>query len=457
MKTKLLTLVFLLLNSIAYGAEDYYHDFFYKTNNKCNDYAVIIIGGYEDRNHWNLFLTEAYKSYQFFVNVKGCDPSRVKVLCQNGPKLNLDGDAAGTKDVQGASTQENITSLFNDLSSKLTNNDVLHLVIFGHGSDDSVDLQNFSITPSFLNGNLKKLKYKKANFYFYACHSGSWIDNLKDSRHTIITVAGADYVGRMDVAGSSISSPLYLALAGKMKCYCNPKDWTDLITKPISANADYNNDGVVSLEEAFVYAKDHENYSKPGGSIKLEDKAVPRYWSGDTPWRFCRPEEWGVVDTTIIESRNAHEIKAMYLLNATGTISGSADVTLSSGKMVRLKKGFKVKNGAKFRTYYIDCEDEKNDNPNELRKFEIVDQEVERENGAADITVSPNPSTGRYIVTLGEVESDVTVLDMQGRIIRHFANASGDFELDITDFPNGVYVLALNSANFKLTQKIVKY
>lgn len=457
MKTKFLTLVFLLLCTMAHGADGYYRDYFYKTNKKCNDYVVILIGGHSDKNYWNLFLTEAYKSYQFFVNVKGCDPSRVKVLCQNGPKLNLDGDAAGTKDIQGASTQENITSLFNDLSSKLTNNDVLHLVIFGHGSDDSVGLQDFSITPSFLNEKLTKLKYKKANFYFYACHSGSWIDNLKDSRHTVITVSAAKNVGRMDVTGSSISSPLYLALAGKMKCYCNPNDWTDLITKPISANADYNNDGVVSLEEAFVYAKDHEKYSKPGGTISLKDKAVPRYWSGDTPWRFCKPEEWGVVDTTIIESRNAHEIKAMYLLNATGTISGSADVTLSSGKMIRLKKGFKVNKGAKFRTYYIDCEDEKNDNPNELRKFEIVDQEAERENGAADITVSPNPSTGRYIVTLGEVEVDVTVLDMQGRVIRHFANASGDFELDITDFPNGVYVLALNSANFKLTQKIVKF
>ncbi|MBP3717831.1 MAG: T9SS type A sorting domain-containing protein [Paludibacteraceae bacterium] len=456
MKTKFLTLVFLLLCTMAHGADGYYRDYFYKTNKKCNDYVVIMVGGYGETYYPERFFYEAYKSYQYFVNVKGCDKSRVKVLFQDGKQLNLDNDQT-SNDVAGAANEEGINKVFDEFKTKMTQNDELYFVVFAHGGKDNISLYKYSLRPTFVNTKLSQLKYKKANFILLPCHGGSWIDDLKKSKHTIITCAGADYSGYGDVTGDAFSSFLYKGLAGRMKVKADPGCWSCLLTDNETVNVDYNNDGVVSLEEAFVYAKDNEKHSKPGGSFKPEDKSVPRYWSYDTPWRFCRPEVWGVVDTTIKESRNAHEIKAMYLLNATGTISGSADVTLSSGKMIRLKKGFKVNKGAKFRTFYIDCEDEKNDNPNELRKFEIVDQEVERENGAADITVSPNPSTGRYIVTLGEVEADVTVLDMQGRVIRHFANASGDFELDITDFPNGVYVLALNSANFKLTQKIVKF
>ncbi|MBO4332062.1 MAG: T9SS type A sorting domain-containing protein [Paludibacteraceae bacterium] len=451
MKTKFLTLVFLLLCTMAHGADGYYRDYFYKTNKKCNDYVVIMVGGYGETYYPERFFYEAYKSYQYFVNVKGCDKSRVKVLFQDGKQLNLDNDQT-SNDVAGAANEEGINKVFDEFKTKMTQNDELYFVVFAHGGKDNISLYKYSLLPTFLNTKLSQLKYKKANFILLPCHGGSWIDDLKKSKHTIITCAGADYSGYGDVTGDAFSSFLYKGLAGRMKVKADPGCWSCLLTDNETVNVDYNNDGVVSLEEAFVYAKDNEKHSKP--SVTFE-KTVPRYWSGDTPWRFCRPDDLGVLPVGSLNGTLTKE--AMYLLIGNGTIAKGSNVTFNSGKTIRLTKGFKVVQGAKFRTSHFDCEAEKRANEAELRKFEIVDQEVERENGAADITVSPNPSTGRFIVTLGEVEADVTVLDMQGRVIRHFANASGDFELDITDFPNGVYVLALNSANFKLTQKIVKF
>ena len=409
---------------------------FNKTGKTSNDYALILIGGSDEG-----FMQEAAMAYQYLINAKGCNKNNVRIYGPDGLGCDFDGD--GQNDKWASSVDYYRDQAFEFLKKNSTTSNDIFITVIDHGGYDNITLWNSSLTASYLSEKISATKFRKATILLSACHSGSFIDNLKFKNVTVVTTANADSLGWGHNNGDTFSIPFYEALAGGF-------------AGKAKVNADYNNDGVVSMEEAFVYAKDHDENAKPY-NVNKSFYTIPRFWSYDTPWRFCRHTDWGVVDTTINVSRNTHKIEAMYLLSATGTISGSADVTLSSGKMIRLKKGFKVNKGAKFRTFYIDCEDEKNDNPKELRKFEIVDQEVERENGAADITVSPNPSTGRFIVTLGEVEADVTVLDMQGRVIRHFANASGDFELDITDFPNGVYVLALNSANFKLTQKIMKF
>ncbi|MCR5568997.1 MAG: T9SS type A sorting domain-containing protein [Paludibacteraceae bacterium] len=407
---------------------------FDKTGKTCNDYAIILIGGTEER-----FMQEAAKAYQYLINVKGCNKNKVRIYGQDGLGCDFDGD--GKNDKWASSAEFYRDQAFDFLKNNSTTSNDIFITVIDHGGVDNISLWNSSLTAKYLSEKLSATKFRKATIVLSACYSGSFIDDIKRNNVTIVTTAPANRYGWGTNDGDTFSSPFYEALAG------------GYIGKA-KVNADYNNDGTVSYEEAFVYAKDHDGNSKPTNAAESW-YTIPRYWSSDTPWRFCRDTDWGVVTQGYLNGTVTKE--AMYLLIGNGTIAKGSNVTFNSGKTIRLTKGFKVVQGAKFRTSHFDCEAEKRANEAELRKFEIVDQEAERENGAADITVSPNPSTGRFIVTLGEVEADVTVLDMQGRVIRHFANASGDFELDITDFPNGVYVLALNSANFKLTQKIVKY
>lgn len=407
---------------------------FDKTGKTCNDYAIILIGGTEEP-----FMHEAAKAYQYLINVKGCNKNKVRIYGQDGLGCDFDGD--GKNDKWASSADIYRDQAFDFLKNNSTTNNDIFITVIDHGDPDVITLWKSSLTAKYLSEKLSKIKFKKATIALSACYSGSFIDDIKRKNVTIITSAPADRYGWFSTYGDLFMHEFYKALGKGYK-------------GEATVDADYNRDGVISYEEAFVYAKDHDTNTKPSNAHESW-YTIPRYWSSDTPWRFCRDTDWGVVTQGYLNGTVTKE--AMYLLIGNGTIAKGSNVTFNSGKTIRLTKGFKVVQGAKFRTSHFDCEAEKRANEAELRKFEIVDQEVERENGAADITVSPNPSTGRFIVTLGEVEADVTVLDMQGRVIRHFANASGDFELDITDFPNGVYVLALNSANFKLTQKIVKY
>lgn len=407
---------------------------FDKTGKTCNDYAIILIGGTEEP-----FMHEAAKAYQYLINVKGCNKNKVRIYGQDGLGCDFDGD--GKNDKWASSADIYRDQAFDFLKNNSTTNNDIFITVIDHGDPDVITLWKSSLTAKYLSEKLSKIKFKKATIALSACYSGSFIDDIKRKNVTIITSAPADRYGWFSTYGDLFMHEFYKALGKGYK-------------GEATVDADYNRDGVISYEEAFVYAKDHDTNTKPSNASESW-YTIPRYWSSDTPWRFCRDTDWGVVTQGYLNGTVTKE--AMYLLIGNGTIAKGSNVTFNSGKTIRLTKGFKVVQGAKFRTSHFDCEAEKRANEAELRKFEIVDQEVERENGAADITVSPNPSTGRFIVTLGEVEADVTVLDLQGRVIRHFANASGDFELDITDFPNGVYVLALNSANFKLTQKVVKY
>ena len=435
MGKRLLTIGLLFIATVSQVSAAYTcKKWFDKTGKTCNDYAIILIGGTEEP-----FMHGAAKAYQYLINVKGCNKNKVRIYGQDGLGCDFDGD--GKNDKWASSADIYRDQAFDFLKNNSTTSNDIFITVIDHGSYDNISLWNSSLTAKYLSEKLSKIKFRKATIILSACYSGSFIDDIKRKDVTVITSAPAHLRGWQNNYGDTFTTPLYGALAGG---YIGES----------AINADYNKDGVVSMEEAFVYAKDHDENSKPTNAAESW-YTIPRYWSSDTPWRFCRDTDWGVVTQGYLNGTVTKE--AMYLLIGNGTIAKGSNVTFNSGKTIRLTKGFKVVQGAKFRTSHFDCEAEKRANEAELRKFEIVDQEVERENGAADITVSPNPSTGRFIVTLGEVEADVTVLDMQGRVIRHFANASGDFELDITDFPNGVYVLALNSANFKLTQKVVKY
>ncbi len=435
MGKRLLTIGLLFIATVSQVSAAYTcKKWFDKTGKTCNDYAIILIGGTEEP-----FMHEAAKAYQYLINVKGCNKNKVRIYGQDGLGCDFDGD--GKNDKWASSADIYRDQAFDFLKNNSTTNNDIFITVIDHGDPDVITLWKSSLTAKYLSEKLSKIKFKKATIALSACYSGSFIDDIKRKNVTIITSAPADRYGWFSTYGDLFMHEFYKALGKGYK-------------GEATVDADYNRDGVISYEEAFVYAKDHDTNTKPSNASESW-YTIPRYWSSDTPWRFCRDTDWGVVTQGYLNGTVTKE--AMYLLIGNGTIAKGSNVTFNSGKTIRLTKGFKVVQGAKFRTSHFDCEAEKRANEAELRKFEIVDQEAERENGAADITVSPNPSTGRFIVTLGEVEADVTVLDMQGRVIRHFANVSGDFELDITDFPNGVYVLALNSANFKLTQKVVKY
>ncbi len=50
----------------------------------------------------------------------------------------------------------------------------------------------------------------------------------------------------------------------------------------------------------------------------------------------------------------------------------------------------------------------------------------------------------------------VSIIDLQGRMVKNeqISNSSNNLELNLSDLPNGIYILEINSSNFKHNQKI---
>lgn len=110
---------------------------------------------------------------------------------------------------------------------------------------------------------------------------------------------------------------------------------------------------------------------------------------------------------------------------------------------------------------------------NTTRRFGSKDQDVApvlsityatlniHEFEAKNVSIYPNPSTtGRYTVTSKNNMKDITVYDMHGKLLKTVITdqLSTHYELDITDFANGMYVLKVFDANGNSTAKnIIKY
>ena len=73
------------------------------------------------------------------------------------------------------------------------------------------------------------------------------------------------------------------------------------------------------------------------------------------------------------------------------------------------------------------------------------------------INIFPNPTKGKFrIESENRTISDVSVIDLSGRIIYSdsFKNVNSK-EIDLTEFPKGLYILQLNIENEKLISKIL--
>lgn len=80
-----------------------------------------------------------------------------------------------------------------------------------------------------------------------------------------------------------------------------------------------------------------------------------------------------------------------------------------------------------------------------------------------DIIISPNPSSDKVQVTIKTEESDlllVTLHDLTGKTIKNITNANVyqdvyQFEIDVKEFPNGIYLIRTQSNGKTITRKLI--
>ena len=69
--------------------------------------------------------------------------------------------------------------------------------------------------------------------------------------------------------------------------------------------------------------------------------------------------------------------------------------------------------------------------------------------------IYPNPNDGRFTITLAEEHSDVTIFNQLGQRVEAHENVSGNLQINISGYANGVYFVNIKGNNGVETKKIV--
>ena len=241
-----------------------------RTQNIINHkYAVIISGGGSlDDNHvryWN----ECAAIYSILVNKYGYDRNKIYVIMSDGTDsgndihidanlsrmheiydsspLDLDGD--GLDDIQYAATKANISSVFNTLSNLITNEDDVFIFTTDHGNvvnnqsiltlwyNDVITRDEFALEVNKINNA------RAINILMEQCFSGGFIPSLCGDNRVVMTACSSNE--------SSYPMPdcVYDEFCYHWFCAMNGETPSGVIV-----NADTNNDGYVSMKEAYDYA-----------------------------------------------------------------------------------------------------------------------------------------------------------------------------------------------------------
>ena len=236
------------------------------SSSAAHNYAVIISGGYNAYNNHIRYWNDCQAIYSTLVNEYGYLDSHIYVLISDGTNpandrntgygydsspLDLDGD--GDNDIQYAATKNNITSVFNLLSNTLTSNDFLYIFTTDHGDTMGGDnallcLWGETMTDAEFANEVNKVNAGAISIVMEQCYSGGFVSDLTASNRVIATACTA-YEFSYAMTGLLYNEFVYhwtSAVRG-----CTPYG--------TSVNADTNNDGLVSMKEAFDYAKNNDS------------------------------------------------------------------------------------------------------------------------------------------------------------------------------------------------------
>ena len=249
-----------------------------------NEYAVIISGGANPAYNYARYWNDCSAIYQALVNRYGYDKNKVFVLMANGISsyynnytyLNpiyslfpndLDGD--GTNDIQYAATANNISLVFDSLSHIMTPSDNLFIFVTDHGGVGStINLWYEKITKEQFVSEVNKISFAKSiNICMEQCYSGGYISALAGERRVIATAC----------AYNETSKPMHNSNSYDEFCY----HWVSAVVGETPSgtivNADYDNNGFVSMLEAFAYAMSNDYFFLL--SLNDPQHETPQYYS----------------------------------------------------------------------------------------------------------------------------------------------------------------------------------
>ncbi|KAF5059726.1 PKD domain protein [anaerobic digester metagenome] len=247
-------------------------------------YAVLISGGADAYNNWERYYGDISFMYRTLVNDYGYQDDHISVLMSDGADPGLDQhrdtggyvssdpdlDGDGDQDVEYAATTENITAVFEHLRTALEPGDQLFVFTTDHGGPEHdpqqgtnvvLNLWEFTqITDDEFAAEVDRVASAvPVMITMEQCYSGGFVDDivpgLPGQQRVIATAANA-YESSW---GDTFSTLWISAVASRDR-------------SGTAVDADAIGDGIVSMREAFEYAKQHDHEAEhpqyaetPGG------------------------------------------------------------------------------------------------------------------------------------------------------------------------------------------------
>ena len=231
-----------------------------------NKWAVIINGGINQYNNHTRYWNDCSAIYSVLKSCYGYTDNNIYVLMSDGTNpaadrsdgtnspVDLDND--GIADIDYSATRSNITTVFNTLRQNVQSGDDVFIYVIDHGARKN----NKSYICLWNNAEISQNEFKaevdkiatSANIHIVMgqCNSGGFVSEFLGRHSTTITTACAanEYsYARGDLNYDEFVYHWTAAVCGE---YPNGT----------SADADYDNDGEVSIYEAFYYANENDAY-----------------------------------------------------------------------------------------------------------------------------------------------------------------------------------------------------
>lgn len=307
-------------------------------------YAVILSGGGSPTSNYERYWNDCSFIYKVLVYAYGYSPNNIYVLISDGTDpgadrritsttydsspLDLDGN--GTDDIQYSATKDNISKVFDILAKRVTQADDLFVFTTDHGDRSNgvsslVLWNNIRMYPSEFAAELNKVKANTC-VVMEQCYSGGFVSSLERDDRVIMTACKSDEVSYASSSGT-YNEFVYHWTSAMQKAY----------PSGVIVNADNNGNGIISMKEAFEYAKANDTKNEtPQYSSKNESLG-----NEISLWGTC--ETINVLNQTITDSQ---KVEGCSIKVQNTTVTGNAALTLEALEEVTIQGGFEVSNGA---------------------------------------------------------------------------------------------------------------
>ena len=72
------------------------------------------------------------------------------------------------------------------------------------------------------------------------------------------------------------------------------------------------------------------------------------------------------------------------------------------------------------------------------------------------IQLFPNPAKSKLKITSGQTIDQLTIIDINGRVLNEIKLSNSEYNLDVSSLTKGVYFIEIQSGALKSTQKFIK-